>query len=195
MKELLLLALAAATTENVLYCRGLDHTVRGSHEQRLREALVAGGTAALLTIVAAACGWLGRYLTANVLSLLTWTRPALLIALYGVAIVLMMVALNFAMTVMERPGIKMVTKLVYGFTPLGTLFIVGNATYSFSQSLAYGLGAGVGFLLALLINLGLQRRMEHSDMPLVFRGMPATLLTFAMLSLALYGLLGHPLVA
>lgn len=195
MKELLLLALAAATTENLVYCRGLDHTTRRSHEQHLREVLVIGGTAVVLTILAACCGWLGRYLTTSVITLLTWTRPALLIALYGVAVVLVMVGVNFAMTALEQPPAKMMTKLVYGFTPMGTLFIVGSAPYTFSQSLFYGIGAGVGFLLALLVNVSIQRRMEHSDIPLVFRGMPATLLTFAMLSLALYGLLGHPLVA
>ncbi|MEG1391244.1 MAG: Rnf-Nqr domain containing protein [Angelakisella sp.] len=85
------------------------------------------------------------------------------------------------------------TKLVYGFIPIGTLFIVGGGTYTLIESIVYGTGAGLGYILATLLNYCMQKRLAHSDIPVAFRGMPATLLSFGMISLALFGLLGHQL--
>lgn len=77
---------------------------------------------------------------------------------------------------------------------MGTLFIVGNNTFTFPEAFIYGAGAGAGYLLATALNYTLQKRLAHSDVPVAFRGMPAMLLSFGMISLAIFGLLGHQLV-
>lgn len=193
--ELLGLGVTAAITENLVFCRGLEYGLQNQDKERVPDLLRLGGTTTLLTAIAACCGWLGRYMVGNWLVLLNWTRPALYIAVYGVAIVLLMVGMNLCKTLLGHNAGKMATRLVYGFVPLGTLLVIGNGTLGFGQSLLYGVGAGAGFLMAALLNHGLQVRLEHSDMPMVFRGMPSALLTLGLLSLAVFGLLGHPLAA
>lgn len=194
IQELLGLGVAAALTENVVFCRGFSYGLQYPDKRRLATLLATGGMATLFTVIASFCGWLGRYITGNELvRLLTWTKPALLIAIYGVAIVLMMVMINLSRNLNGGRRAKISTKLVYGFIPLGTLFIVGNSQFSLLQSLFYGMGAGVGFLLAVLLNYSLQKRLIYSNVPMAFRGVPVTLLTYGLLSLAIYGLLGHPL--
>lgn len=195
MNELLAVGVAAALTENLVFMRGLGHGLQGQDTRRLGELLVTGGIATVLTVIAACCGWLGRFVTGNYITLLTWTRAALFVAIYSVAVVLLMVGLNFAKTSLNLRSGNLSTKLVYGFIPFGTLFVVGNSAMSFWQSAFYGAGAGVGFLLSVTLNYSLQRRLEHSDLPVAFRGMPITMLTFGMISLALFGLTGHPLAA
>lgn len=54
----------------------------------------------------------------------------------------------------------------------------------FSQSLYYALGAGLGYLLVLVMLLGLNERLKHSKVPEPLRGLPMLLLCAAIMSMA-----------
>ena len=56
--------------------------------------------------------------------------------------------------------------------------------YSLLGSVASSLGAGVGFILALSIMSGMRERLELSDVPESFRGLPVAFIAAALLSLA-----------
>ena len=62
--------------------------------------------------------------------------------------------------------------------------------YDFLQCLAYALGAGFGFALALVIMAGLREQLELSDMPSVARGAAVSLMLAGILSLAFMGFAG-----
>ena len=67
---------------------------------------------------------------------------------------------------------------------LGVALFQTFREYSFLQSLAFSLGAGVGFTLALTLMAGLRERLELSNVPEVSRGAALTLMLAGMLSLA-----------
>ena len=60
----------------------------------------------------------------------------------------------------------------------------------FLRALSYSFGAGVGFLLAMVLCAGVRGRIEHNDAPPSFKGMPITLVSAAILSLAFFGFTG-----
>ena len=60
----------------------------------------------------------------------------------------------------------------------------------FLRALSYSFGAGVGFLLAMVLFAGVRGRIEHNDAPPSFKGMPITLVSAAILSLAFFGFTG-----
>ncbi len=62
--------------------------------------------------------------------------------------------------------------------------------YNFFQSLAYSLGAGAGFTLAILLMAGLRERLELSDVPSVSQGAALTLMLAGLLSLTFMGFAG-----
>lgn len=62
--------------------------------------------------------------------------------------------------------------------------------YSFIQNIVFGLGAGVGFTLALVIMAGIRERMNNVDIPNAFRGPAMPLVTAGILSLIFYGFAG-----
>lgn len=74
---------------------------------------------------------------------------------------------------------------------LGTLLIAANQNYTLLQFIAFGLGSGLGYLFAVLIMDEGRRRLRSKAIPAVFRGLPSYLIYIGILSLALYGLLGH----
>lgn len=65
---------------------------------------------------------------------------------------------------------------------------VNNVTagFNFVESLVSALGAGLGFLLALLVFSALMGRINERYVPKAFRGLPIALLSASILSLALF---------
>jgi len=65
-----------------------------------------------------------------------------------------------------------------------------NNHYSFVQAVVSALGAGLGFLLAMVIFTGLRSHTEAADPPEAFKGVPITLITAAILSISFFGFTG-----
>ncbi len=74
---------------------------------------------------------------------------------------------------------------------LGTLLICANQNYTLLQTVGFSLGSGVGYLFAVLIVEEGRRRLRSKNVPTIFQGLPSSLIYMGILSLALYGLLGH----
>ena len=66
----------------------------------------------------------------------------------------------------------------------------GGMEHSFALSMVNSLGAGVGFMVAMLIFAGVRSRIEESDIPEHFRGLPVTLIAASFVSLAFFGFEG-----
>lgn len=73
---------------------------------------------------------------------------------------------------------------------LGLALFQTNRSYSFTQCLAFSLGAGAGFTLALLLMAGLREKLELADVPDVSMGAALSLTLGGLLSLAFMGFAG-----
>lgn len=71
---------------------------------------------------------------------------------------------------------------------LSLLNVVKN--YNLIESLVFGLSAGIGFTLALVIMAGIRERLELADIPESLRGFPITLVLAGLLSIAFMGFSG-----
>ncbi|MFH1305324.1 MAG: electron transport complex subunit RsxA [Candidatus Omnitrophota bacterium] len=67
-----------------------------------------------------------------------------------------------------------------------TLFMVLR-NYTFLESVVFGLGAGVGFTLALVIMAGIREELAFCDIPEPLKGSGITLIIAGMLALAFMG--------
>lgn len=66
----------------------------------------------------------------------------------------------------------------------------GGTELSFLKSVVYGTSAGLGFTLAIVLFAGVRERLESSDIPEFLKGMPITLITASLLSIAFMGFSG-----
>jgi electron transport complex protein RnfA len=71
---------------------------------------------------------------------------------------------------------------------LALLNVVKN--YNFIESLVFGLSAGIGFTLALVMMAGIRERLELADVPKPLQGFPITLILAGLLSIAFMGFSG-----
>lgn len=73
---------------------------------------------------------------------------------------------------------------------LGAAIMTIDEGYTYPQALVAGLGAGLGFLLAMVIFSGVRKRVEDAEPPECFRGMPITLISAAITAIAFMGFSG-----
>ncbi|MBI5674743.1 MAG: RnfABCDGE type electron transport complex subunit A [Nitrospirae bacterium] len=62
--------------------------------------------------------------------------------------------------------------------------------YSFIESMAFGLGSGIGFALALVIMASIREKLELADIPAPFRGLPISFIVAGLIALAFTGFSG-----
>lgn len=65
-----------------------------------------------------------------------------------------------------------------------------TAGYNFFESMISSLGVGLGFLLAMLMFAGVRSKLDDSNAPKCFRGLPVTLIAASVVSMAFYGFAG-----
>ena len=73
---------------------------------------------------------------------------------------------------------------------LGVTKLNVDNKYGFWESVVNGIGAGVGFMLALVLFAGVRRKLESCDVPKAFRGLPITLVAASLVSLSFMGFAG-----
>ena len=73
---------------------------------------------------------------------------------------------------------------------LGASLFMVQRDYTFVQSVAYGLGVGIGWALAIIALAGLREKMRYSDIPDGLQGLGITFITTGLLSLAFMGVAG-----
>ncbi|MGN0526163.1 MAG: electron transport complex protein RnfA [Acutalibacteraceae bacterium] len=73
---------------------------------------------------------------------------------------------------------------------LGVVLLNFDNAYSFGMSMVNSLGAGIGFLVAMLIFAGVRSRLETADIPESLKGLPATLIAAALTSVSFLGFSG-----
>ena len=72
-------------------------------------------------------------------------------------------------------------------TILGVTILNLDNGYSFIESIVCAAGAGIGFLVAMVLFSGVRRRVDQALTPKCFEGLPATLVAAAMTSLSFMG--------
>ena len=70
---------------------------------------------------------------------------------------------------------------------LGVTILNIDNGYNFVESIVCAAGAGIGFLLAMVLFSGVRRRVEQAQPPKCFEGLPITLVAAAMVSLSFMG--------
>ena len=73
---------------------------------------------------------------------------------------------------------------------LGLALFIVLRDYNLIESIVFGVGAGVGFTLAITIMAGIREELELADIPKPFKGAPITLIVASILALAFMGFSG-----
>ena len=73
---------------------------------------------------------------------------------------------------------------------LGVALLNISSGYNFITAMVHGIGAGLGFTLAIVLFAGIRERLEYNNIPKSFRGFPIALITAGLMSIAFLGFSG-----
>lgn len=73
---------------------------------------------------------------------------------------------------------------------LGVVLLNQTKGYNFAESMVNSIGAGLGFMVAMVIFSGVRSRLEGADIPKFLQGLPIVLIAAAIVSLSFMGFTG-----
>lgn len=187
------LMLAAMVTENIVFGRAIGIIVE---EKRPKQIFSAGLLLALVVTVSCAAAAVIAPLVPSEKRI--YVEPIVYTTLISVIYFIIYALVNI---IGLKKGVntaglcRMLAAAVFNSTVFGVVLIVTRRLYSPLDAVFYGLGASAGYTAAML----LIRRQRHQEsilrVPKAFKGLPITLIYIGIISLALYGLIGHQLTA
>lgn len=195
--NLLGLLLTAALVENPFYTRcfiaeTVDAQLNERHDVMLRSLI-----AAAMCLPAAMAGWAGRMIFIGYTDIPVYLSTPAGILLY-IAVFLLTVAALYRAGGEKRPSAEFMyayTRDCFSFLPVGVLLLCGLNSFRWYEALVFGLGSGLGYLLAVRLHIVFADRLKYTKIPFFLRGLPIRLIGAGMISMALFGLLGHSLAA
>lgn len=118
--------------------------------------------------------------------------------LQTILFILVIVAIVWLLEIVLKKYVKSVYNIFGIYLPLittncavlGITILHFTKGYSFVLSLVNALGAGLGFMLAMIIFAGVRSHLENADIPEFLKGLPITLIAAAIVSLAFLGFAG-----
>ena len=120
---------------------------------------------------------------------LEYLRTPMLIAVVLTVVPLLDVALRRHQGILtQQPGFALV--MVTNTALLGIALITDLRSANFGVAVLLALGAAVALALLLLAFAALYERLQHADVPLIFREAPLALITAGIMALAFMGFSG-----
>lgn len=146
---------------------------------------------------AAKAFWMGLAVTLVMVvsTLITWPLQTLVLDKLGLGyfqtfvFMLVILALAYVLGAVVKAAVKKPLGISFPLIALNSAVLgvaINNAGASFVQALAASVGAGLGFLLAMVVFAGVRSNIEECFVPKTFRGLPIDLMAAGIVSLALF---------
>ncbi len=192
----LFLIIGAAISQNIVLAKGVYVKFPISEVNTVKKVNITGALSVIISFIASISAWLSVLMDNRLFHLSTWTLPAFSVMLYSVIMMMLLgIYYGFIVPIYQKKRNKKAQKIspsiVFGFLPIAIIITVSAERMLILDSICYGLGSGLGVWLLMILNYFMQKRLEESTIPAHYLGTPITILTFGIVSMALFGLLGH----
>ena len=186
MKELIVILMSAILVNNYVLNKFLGICPFLGVSKKSDQAVGMGASVIFVMLVATAATWpIYNYLLV----------PNELQYLQTIVFILVIAALVQFVEIFLKKFIPALHRSLGVYLPLITTncavlgVTINNITdeYTFIESMVSSLGCGLGFLLAMWLFAGVRNRLEESDAPECFKGMPITLVAASIVAVAFMG--------
>lgn len=183
------LVVAASIINNFVFTRFLGLCIFFGVSRKMETAVGMSITFTTVMVVSAALSWL---VFEHVMIPLDITFLKIIIFIGIVA-----AFVQSADTIMKKVSPSLYYKLGVYLALITTNCIIlavplinAGEGYGLMESVAFGLGSGMGFALALVIMASIREKLELADVPAPFRGLPISFIIAGLISLAFTGFSG-----
>ena len=183
------LIVAASLINNFVFTRFLGLCIFFGVSRKMETAVGMSITFTAVMMVSAALSWLMFHLVMVPLNI-TFLKIIVFIGIVAGFV-------QASDTIMRKVSPELYYKLGIYLALISTNCIIlavplisAGEHYSFIESLAFALGSGLGFALALVIMASIREKLELADVPAPFKGLPIAFVVTGLIALAFAGFSG-----
>lgn len=123
-----------------------------------------------------------------------YITPAVYVGVIGIVYICALIFTGTVLKKYQKDVLQMIHVSAFNCAVLGALLLSSNIeNLSLGGFLGFGIGSGIGFTFATFLVDIAYERLSSEKVPHSFRGFPITLIYIGIVSLAIYGLIGHEL--
>lgn len=185
MKELIIIVLSAVFVNNVVLSQFMGICPFLGVSKQLKSSVGMGGAVIFVMVCATACTY-PVYMLLDKFKI-TYLRTVAFILVIALFVQLVEIVLKKVMPPLYSALGVYLPLITTNCAVLGVTVANIDNGYGFVQSVFNALGTGIAFSLALVLFSGVRGRIEHSDIPATFRGVPSTLIAASIVSLSFMG--------
>lgn len=192
IKGLIAVFLAAILTENYVLAKFLGICPFLGVSKKLNTAVGMSGAVTFVMVLATAVTY-PIYMYLLVPAGLDYLQTIVFILVIAGLVQLVEIVLKKYMRVLYRSLGIYLPLITTNCAVLGVTMLViekSGPAYGFGHALVNALGAGLGFLLAMVMFAGVRGRLETADIPKSLKGLPITLVAASLVSLSFLGFAG-----
>lgn len=189
MKELILLMINAILIENFVLSKFLGICPFLGVSKKLDTALGMSGAVVFVMTLASAFTWLLNHFILLPLNLSYLQTLGFILVIAALVQFVEIVLKKFVPPLYKSLGIFL-PLITTNCAVLGVALLNLSKELNFGESVVYGLGAGLGFTLALILFSGIREKIDASDVPPAFQGIPIALIAAALVAMAFFGFQG-----
>lgn len=188
-------ALLAVFAQNAIFTRalGVSRLVQLVGDDRTSSVLFGLQLCITQVLMAPIAWYAGGWITP--LTNRAQLRPLVYMACIAAVCVLEQLVLWAAKSLPYRSALLRIVPLAgLNSCVLGTMLVERTQSFTLGQSLGFGFGSGLGYVLAVLLVTEARHRLRSKAIPETFRGLPITLVYIGVIALAIYGFTGHSVI-
>ena len=186
IKNLALILFGAILTNNYVLTKFMGICPFLGVSKKLDQATGMGVAVIAVMLLATAVTWPIQHLLLNNLGLGYMQNISFILVIASLVQMLELLLKKFSPSLHKGLGVYL-PLITTNCAVLGVTIDNINADYNFLQSIVAALGAGLGFLLAMVLFSGLRSRIDECNIPKAFRGLPVTLIAASFVSLSFIG--------
>ena len=188
MKEIIIIIVTAVFVNNVVLSQFMGICAFLGVSKQLKSSLGMGGAVIFVMVCATACTY-PVYMLLERFEI-TYLRTVAFILVIAMFVQLIEIVMKKTMPPLYKALGVYLPLITTNCAVLGVTVANIDEGYSFPQSIANAFGTGLAFTLALVLFSGVRARIAGSDIPETFKGVPATLIAAAIVSLSFMGFSG-----
>lgn len=186
IKSLVAIFLAAILTENYVLNKFLGICPFLGVSKKLDTAVGMSCAVTVVMVIATAVTW-PLYTFLLVPNGLAYLQTIVFILVIAALVQLLETALRKYMPPLYNSLGIYLPLITTNCAVLGVTISVLDEGYNFAESLVCAVGAGVGFMVAMVLFSGVRKRLEDAQPPKCFEGLPITLVAASVTSLSFMG--------
>lgn len=193
-KQLIAIFLAAILTENYVLNKFLGICPFLGVSKKVNTAVGMSAAVTFVMVLATAVTWpIYQYLL--VPNDLAYLQTIVFILIIAALVQLVEIVLKKFMPALYNSLGIYLPLITTNCAVLGVTMLViekgaADASFGYIQSLVNAFGAGIGFLVAMVLFAGVRERMESCDIPKCLKGLPITLVAASLVAVSFLGFQG-----